>query len=315
MTSVSIFSAPKPFVDSHVSTIQRNAIRSWNALGPQVEVLLIGDDPGIAEAATELGVRHMGSVERNDNGTPLINSIFELAQQGASHSLMTYVNADILLLDDFLPSLESVAGRFEQFLIVGQRWDLDQTRAVDFSNGWGDQVRARLRQDGRIHLPAGSDYFVFPRGLFRGLPPFALGRSGWDNWMIFAGRRMQVPVVDASGSITVVHQSHDYRHLEGGAPHYRLPESIENIRLGGGRETIFNLVDATWRMSDGNVTKVRWPGETVGRWAEAEIVVRLGPGRRLNLVRPLLHPVELMRRWGSGAVRWVRGLSGVNEGA
>ncbi len=310
--SVTIFSAPKPFIDPHVSTIQRNAIRSWQALGRDVEVLLIGDDLGIADAATELGVRHLGAVERNDNGTPLISSIFELAQQRATHSLLTYVNADILLLDDFLPSLQRVAGQFERFLIVGQRWDLDLARALDFSNGWSDEVRARLRQEGRIHLPAGSDYFGFPRWLFRGLPPFALGRSGWDNWMIFAGRKMQVPVVDASGSITVVHQSHDYRHLEGGAPHYRLPESIENIRLGGGRETIFNLVDATWRMSDGNVTRVRWPGETVGRWAEAEIVVRLGPGRRLRLVRPLLHPVELLRRWGSGAVRRVRG---VNEGA
>ena len=313
--SVTIFSAPKPFVDPHVATIQRNAIRSWNALGPQVEVLLIGDDQGIAEAATELGVRHLGGVERNEKGTPLISSIFELAQQSAAHSVLTYVNTDILLLDDFLPSLDRVAGQFSQFLVVGQRWDLDQTRALEFSNGWSDELRARLKNNGQIHPPAGSDYFVFPRGLFHTLPHFALGRSGWDNWMIFAARRMGTPVIDASGSITVVHQSHDYRHLEGGEPHYGQTESLENVRLGGGKETIFTLSDATWRMADGKVSKVRWPGRTIGRWAEAEIVARLGPGHASRLVRSALHPVELLRRWGGAALRRARRLSGAKEGA
>lgn len=313
MMSVTIFSPPKPFVDPHVSTIQHNAIRSWQALGRQIEVLLIGDDPGIAMAAAELGVRHLGGVERNEMGTPLISSIFELAQESATHSLLTYVNADILLLDDFLPSVERVAGQFSQFLVGGQRWDLDLTQELILSNGWRDELRARLRVEGRIHPPAGSDYFVFPRGLFRALPRFALGRSGWDNWMIFAGRRLRVPVIDTSNSITVVHQSHDYRHLEGGVPHYRHPESLENVRLGGGKETIFTLADTTWRMATGKASKVRWPGGTPGRWAEGQIVVRLGPGRASRLLCSALHPVQLLRRWGAAALRRVKRLSGVNE--
>ncbi len=306
MPGITIFAAPKPFVDSHIATIQRNAIRSWLALGPQVEVLLVGDEAGIARVARELGVKHLGAVERNPKGTPLISAIFALAQQAAVYPVSVYANSDIILLDNFLPAVQQIAERFRRYLIVGQRWDLGIATALDFANGWTSGLRKRLAADGLIHPPAGSDYFVFPRGLFIDLPPFALGRAGWDNWMIFAARRMGVPVVDASGSITVVHQDHDYRHLEGGGPHYRLPESLENVRLGGGSETTFSLADATWRLSEMKVKRVLRPGGSIWRWAEAGMIVRLGPGRLLRLIRLLLHPRETLRWWGGLALRRIR---------
>ena len=69
----------------------------------------------------------------------------------------------------------------------------------------------------------------------------SFGRAGWDNWMIYAGRRSGWPVVDATASIMIIHQNHDYSHLPGGQPHYRLPETDENVRLAGGKRVIFHL--------------------------------------------------------------------------
>ena len=37
MALITLFSAPKPFIDSHIATIQRNAIKSWTLL-PDVDV-------------------------------------------------------------------------------------------------------------------------------------------------------------------------------------------------------------------------------------------------------------------------------------
>jgi len=303
---LTVFSAPKPFVDSHISTIQHNAIRSWLRLGPQVEVLLVGDETGIAKAARDLGVRHLEEVERNLAGTPLISAIFAAATRAAAHPVLVYSNADILLLDDFLPAVQRIAQRFPRFLIVGQRWDLDLTTPLQFVNGWSAGLRKRLAAEARRHPPAGSDYFVFPHGLFDILPPFALGRAGWDNWMIFEARRRGVPIVDASGSITAVHQDHDYGHLEGGAPHHRLPESLENVRLGRGPETIFTLADSTWRLSDQQISRVRWPGGSIWRWAEAELIVRLGPGPTLRVLRLLFSPRQALRRLGREVLRRIR---------
>ncbi|MFN2215709.1 MAG: glycosyl transferase family 2, partial [Anaerolineales bacterium] len=68
MKSLTIFSAPKPFTDPHIATIQRNAIHSWCMLGDQVEVILVGDEEGMAETARELGVKHLSGVACNDQG-------------------------------------------------------------------------------------------------------------------------------------------------------------------------------------------------------------------------------------------------------
>jgi hypothetical protein len=46
MTSLTIFSAPKPFTNPHIDIIQRNAIRSWVEMDSRVEVILIGDEQG-----------------------------------------------------------------------------------------------------------------------------------------------------------------------------------------------------------------------------------------------------------------------------
>ena len=87
MTLLTLFSAPKPFVNPHIATIQRNAIKSWTLL-PDVEVILLGEEAGLAEAARELRVRHLPNVTRNASGTPLISSMFQLAResQGQYHS-------------------------------------------------------------------------------------------------------------------------------------------------------------------------------------------------------------------------------------
>src|SRR5688572_1962203 len=97
MPLITLFSAPKPFTDPHIAMIQRNAIKSWTLL-PDVEVILLGEEAGLAEAARELGVKHISNVERNENGTPLISSMFQLARENSSSELLCVINADMILM-------------------------------------------------------------------------------------------------------------------------------------------------------------------------------------------------------------------------
>lgn len=296
---LTLFSVPKPFGGS-VDLIQHNALGSWQQLGPQVEVLLLGDDPGVAKAADQYGFQHLPSLERTPAGTPRVDSAFELARRHARHPVLCYVNADIILLDGLLRGLRLVQARHAAYLIVGQRWDLDLKTRIDFSDGWQAELQEAVQGVGRLHPPAGSDYFVFPARLFADMPAFALGRSGWDNWMIYAGRRQRIPVVDATGSITVVHQDHDYAHLAGGEPHYRQPESQENVRLAGGRQTVFTLRDANWRIAEQRLVRVRLPGGSPWRAIEAGLTAAVGSGRALKLLRVVLHPFEFARSRSGG---------------
>ena len=104
---LTIFTIPKPFC-GHIGVIQTNAIRSWIALSPACEVILFSDDEGTAEVAAQSGIQHIPHVERNEYGTPLLDSVFSIAQDTAGHQLMCYVNADIILMSDFLTAIRQI---------------------------------------------------------------------------------------------------------------------------------------------------------------------------------------------------------------
>lgn len=257
MTSITLFSAPKPFNDSHVATIQRNAIQSWKLL-PNVDVLLLGDEDGLAEAARELDVRHLPGVKRNENGTPLISSMFRLARVDNDSDLLCIINTDMILLPDFLEAAQQVAKLRERFVLLSQRWDLDVTEPLDFSTGWPIRLSSIVHRQGLLHRPAGSDFFLFPRNCYAEVPDFAIGRAGWDNWMIYEARRQKWPVIDCTPSLMIVHQNHDYSHLPNGQAHYTLPETDENIRLAGGHAAIrYTIVDATVQLVNGKLVHPR----------------------------------------------------------
>ena len=297
MADLTIFSAPKPFTNPQIALIQRNAIRSWLNIGPQVEVLLIGEEAGLADAAAELGVKHISGVARTPGGTPLVSSMFDLARRNSSSPLLACVNADILLMPDFVQGALDAARQARRFLIVGQRWDLNVLEPLDFSPGWPERLRERAHSQGKLHRASGSDYFIFPRDCFVDMPPFAIGRAGWDNWMIYAGRRNGWPVIDATPSIEVVHQNHDYSHLPGGQPHYRHAETFENIRLAGGRRAIFELQDVNRRLVAGRLKPVRWSWKKF--WREVEIfpLITLKSYTLGQVFFALFHPEKAYREF------------------
>ena len=69
------------------------------------------------------------------------------------------------------------------------------------------------------------------------------GVAGWDNWMIYHAVSSPWYAIDASPSLEVIHQQHDYAHLEGGQAHYRAKESAVNTDLAGGMRQLYSLLD------------------------------------------------------------------------
>lgn len=254
-------------------------------LRPKCEVILFGDEEGTAEIASELGIRHIPDVERNEYGTPLVSSMFSIAQDTASHEVMCYVNADIILTSDF----PKVVHRIKKcpFLLVGQRWDVDLKEPVDFSSpDWEERLRAYVAEVGKLHKPYGIDYFIFPRGQYHDIPPFAIGRPGWDNWMIHQACSLQTPVIDATKVITAFHQSHNYSHLPGGEVNFRKgPEAERNREFLGGPNHAFTVRDATWVLSAKGMKKV----------SPARILYQRGVRLRRSLISSTLTVLRRLR--------------------
>ena len=279
MSKITIFTAPKPFNNPHINVIQRNAIRSWTKL-PEVDVLLMGEEAGMAAVAAEFGVRQVADVPCSENGLPLINGMFDRARQESAAPLLAYVNADIILLPDFVQAARRVAEQTKAFLLVGQRWNLEVTELLDFSHGYEERLRERVRQAGELFTLKASDYFVFPRELFTDVPPLLVGRAGWDNWMMYHGASQPWLAVDVTADVLCIHQNHDYAHLPDGRPHFSLEESQVNIRLAGGRQFMYELIDVNQRLENGRLRPQKY---RLARWLHKIELVLEPPDRQGRL--------------------------------
>jgi len=231
--ALTIFATPKKF-DSHIGIIQRNAIRSWTLMAPKPEIILFGTEPGTAEIAAEFGLMHVANVQCNQWGTPLVSDLFAQAERLSRSPVLCYVNSDIILFNDFEEALARIAGATEKFLMVGRRTDLDVRAAIAFEDDWAERIRGQARRDGELQIARSIDYFAFSRGLYPAMPPLAIGRFWWDNWLLWKARSLAGAVVDATNEVLVVHQNHDYSHTNYGPSKEELMASEEcvlNARL------------------------------------------------------------------------------------
>jgi hypothetical protein len=248
---LSIFSIPKAFT-GQTDVIQNNAIGSWKRLGADCDIILFGDDPGAADAAARYNARHEPNIERNEFGTPVLGELFARINTLSQQPFIAFVNADIILLDDFIPALKSIARSPARFMAVSSRFNCWIDHALTFEQGWDAALRKRARTENRMYPAAGSDIFVYPRGLFQAVPPFAIGRGYWDNWLMYEARRLGAELIDLTSAATAVHQIHPYDTVAGVPPDssldrhvYETKEGQLNLELAGGRGRLFTVFDAT----------------------------------------------------------------------
>jgi hypothetical protein len=253
MPFLTIFTAPKPFSNPHVSVIQRNAIQAWRRLA-DVHVILIGDEAGIPETADELGVTNIPQVKRDAEGVPLVSSIMEIAHIRSESPMLCYANADMLLMSDLVETARKISAVQKDFLMVGQRWNLDLKEPFDFSGDWEARLQEEVAHKGVLFSPWGIDYFVFPRHLYTQVPDFTVGRVAWDNWMVYHARSAFGVAVDATPDVLAVHQNHDYSHLPG-QKLYGSEIARANLAKAGGRKCIYNTLDTNREMLHGRLRR------------------------------------------------------------
>jgi len=239
---ITFFTIPKAWHGSNAAR-QRNAVASWRALGARV--LLFGDEPGVAEAATELGADHVPTLERNGHGTPLLDGVFAEAHRLAPDGLICFANTDILFAADLLVAADAAATVAPRMLVVGESWDTDVHGDIDFRADW-----QRALAQGRKRGAGALDWFLFTHGIFETIPPFIVGRAAFDNWLVWRARDLGAAVVDATPVVHAIHQAHDYGHVSGGFDTTRRgAEAAANWKLIGSKARVYTRFDATHVLS------------------------------------------------------------------
>lgn len=258
---ITIFTVPKAF-EGHIGLIQRNAIKSWTLLHPRPQILLFGNEKGIAEISKTFGITHVPHIQFNKYGTPLLDGIFRQAQKLAHNSILTYVNTDIILLNDFLIAVQQLqSASFHHSLMIGQRIDVNITEALDFDKPtWETELRCLVSKKGKLAAVICKDYFVFPKLLYCEIPSFAVGRGHWDSWMIHYAYKLGIPVIDATEMVTAIHQNHDYAHLSGGrcVAYAMGDEAKHNAKIAGGMHLVEGS-SATWKLTPSGLNRKLLP--------------------------------------------------------
>lgn len=253
MKKITLVSVPKGFERKHIGLIQENAIRSWKRL-KGVKVILTGTEKGVKKIAKKYGCEWIGGLKTNREGTPYLNDVIHKAWKIADGDRVMYINADIVLLDDFVAAIEAVDKT--NFLLVGKRTNMDITERLDLSATGRKILRKEVSTEGVLMRETAIDYFVFTKSTYKRIPPLLVGRAWFDNWMVWQARQSGVMVVDATKAVTAIHQNHDYGHHKAGKEGvYEGKEARYNKKIAGGGKKYATIRDASHLLieSDGRL--------------------------------------------------------------
>ncbi len=249
---LTIFTTPKAF-KGHFAIIQENAIESWCQLCPKCQLILLGNEKGVAEIAQKYHAQHIPDVATNEFGTPLLPDIFKKAYKEARFNILAYINCDVILTDDFTEAIKQI--KFPRFFLTGRRWNLNAKSKLEFKNRWQEKLKSRVLKEGRLDRYGANDYFVFTPKIDFEMPDFAVGRTAWDNWLVYKARYLKIPVIDATNVVWAIHQKHDYSHAGGYQQVWHGPESQRNQELAGDRRKFFNVKDANYLLTKNGLKK------------------------------------------------------------
>jgi len=105
-------------------------------------------------------------VERDEKGIPRVNAVMQMDMRTATaHAMLCQCRYESMMAD-LMQSGAASSRQVKDFLLVGQRWDLDQTsRWISVETGSPGCCGSWL-SGGKFYSPWGIDYFVFPYHLY-----------------------------------------------------------------------------------------------------------------------------------------------------
>jgi hypothetical protein len=237
------FTCPKQ-ENGNIGQLQQRAINSWRGLSIEKQIVLIQE--------TAIG--------KTVGGAPRADDIFRLARRARNKGFYVYSNADIVFDNSLVQAVGYVVSAN-----VGKEWLL---------------VGQTANENGTSRGAGAIDWAVFTQNAVdKDMPPFALGRIAWDNWLILQAIDRGVPVIDVSDIVKAIHLDHDYSHIAGGRDETRNGiDAQNNLEMAGGQ-----------RAHDGKITaapyKLDAKGNLLASGSTVDIITPTIRGREKYLER------------------------------
>lgn len=202
-----LFAVPRAFRDPRHADIQHKAIRSWISLKPRPEILLIGNEEGIKEVCEQYGLRHVPHVRTNEYGVPYLNSAIEQAIRHASHDILCYVNADIVVSSNLTTAIAQIKEKkWRKFLMTAPPHVIDFSLITHFEPGFERELLPKVLIK-PIKVGGQGDIFAFTKKTYilSEIPDLVIGRGYFDFWFSTYAVLHLIPTVDATDFVTLFH--------------------------------------------------------------------------------------------------------------
>jgi hypothetical protein len=200
----------KPMISPFI-TEQTNGILSWKKLRIDPRIIIFGNDQGAKEFCETHNIEHHPDIRTTKCGIPYLNDIIKkgYGEMDKSNSeYIMYINADILLLNDFSDTFEAFdklccEKKIEKCLLTADRFNIHKFELIDYNkSNWQEQLKTFI---GKGYEDKGVDLFLHKKNNYIDLPDFIIGKLAFDNWMTdYAVKNFEL-CVNATNTIKVYH--------------------------------------------------------------------------------------------------------------
>jgi len=211
-----IFTMMRPMVKEFLS-VQTNSLLSWTKLHQDVEILVYGLHESkvrdfIAKENRLTGIEDEGF--RSKQGSLLVNKVLNHAYKSKANDVLVMANSDNLYFSDFTNAITKLDTLYPEFVAVGRRINVDyENRFIDFSNEtWQHSEKSFISETGKLHGAAGADFFIIKlkKNYLKDMLDFRVGRTRYDNHMLWRFSQLNIPLVNISKAVLVGHQNHSW---------------------------------------------------------------------------------------------------------
>ena len=194
------------------SYIHRNTIRNWGLLSPDVVPVMftgLNVPSSVLDYAHQQRWRIFPAPRKSKSGIPVLRHMFLEAQRLFNTTFYAYANSDILFdrnLTDTLHELIRLNKNLTRILIVGRRrnWKIKWQQCISKLEEIGHYAKSA-----KLFKTHAKDYFISTRNGYpwTSIPDFVVGRIAYDSWLLVTALRKKIPLVDATETITALHQT------------------------------------------------------------------------------------------------------------
>jgi hypothetical protein len=246
---ISIITTLKPF-RGLARIHQINALRSWGKFIEGAEIIVIGESEGFETTLNDFkfNIKWVKEVKTSYSGAPYFDDMIKKGLENARNDFMCIINADTILLSDFVNSISNLINKFDNnFLLTSRSFPLNTNTVLDFDE---PEIEVCLKNNARknyTHLDITSlptDFYFFHRDFLSNtnIPTFVYGRGVFVRWYLYHAHCKRIPIIDGTPVITAIHQTHTFDYINDPEVQKELQSAQDPyIALIKGREFRWNL--------------------------------------------------------------------------